>query len=379
MANAAPFWLNPANCDLAAFDRLTAQTLHPVAVPLATEIIRSVPVYDMGSADLADPGLRRALQAEWAIGMLHGAGVVVLRRAYGDTAPLDRATAVFRDLIAAESGGADHFAAGGANDRVWNSLQKLCLTDPDTFVAYHGNVAIDAICEAWLGPDYQMTAQVNQVRPGGAAQTAHRDYHLGFQTAAGAAKFPAHAHDLSATLTLQGAIAHTDMAVESGPTKLLPFSQAYQPGYLAYHRAEFRDLFESRCVQLPLSKGDALFFNPAVFHAAGANRTQDVLRLANLLQVSSAFGRALEAIDRDAMCRAAYPVLRNTEPGATRDAAIAACAEGYPFPTNIDTDPPVGGLAPESQAGLIHRALSENWAPAAFDAALAAQTQKRRA
>ena len=30
--------------------------------------------------------------------------------------------------------------------------------------------------------DYQMTAQVNRVNPGGAAQTAHRDYHLGFMS-----------------------------------------------------------------------------------------------------------------------------------------------------------------------------------------------------
>ena len=38
-------------------------------------------------------------------------------------------------------------------------------------------------CEAWLGPNYQMTAQVNLVHPGGDFQQAHRDYHLGFQTA----------------------------------------------------------------------------------------------------------------------------------------------------------------------------------------------------
>ncbi len=375
----APFWLEQGDCDLAAFDRLTAQTLRLDQVPLATEIIRNVPVYDMAGVDLGDPAVRRPLQAEWATGMLHGAGVVVLRRAYADTAPIDRATKVFHDLIARESGGADHFAAGGANDRVWNSLQKLCLADPETFVAYHGNPAIDAVCEAWLGPDYQVTAQVNQVRPGGAAQTGHRDYHLGFQTMDGAARFPGHVHDLSATLTLQGAIAHVAMSVESGPTKLLPFSQAFRPGYLAYHLPAFRDLFESRYVQLPLAKGDCVFFNPALFHAGGANRTTKVQRLVNLLQISSAFGQAMETIDRDAMCRAAYPALLATPPGLPRAAAIAACAEGYPFPTNMDTDPPVGGLAPESQAGLMRRALAEGWTFAEFDAALQTQTGKRRA
>ena len=47
-------------------------------------------------------------------------------------------------------------------------------------------------------------------------------------------------------------------------------------------------------MQLPLAKGDAAFFNPALFHGAGTNRSADVRRMANLLQVSSAFGRAME-------------------------------------------------------------------------------------
>jgi len=39
---------------------------------------------------------------------------------------------------------------------------------------------------------------------------------------------------------------------------------------------------------------------------------------------------------------------------------IAATAEGYAFPTNLDTDLPVGGLAPPSQADLVRSALAEN-------------------
>ena len=41
-------------------------------------------------------------------------------------------------------------------------------------------------------------------------------------------------------------------------------------------------------MQLPLAKGDAVFFNPALFHDAGTNRTADVRRTAHLLHVSSA-------------------------------------------------------------------------------------------
>jgi ectoine hydroxylase-related dioxygenase (phytanoyl-CoA dioxygenase family) len=57
--------------------------------------------------------------------------------------------------------------------------------------------------------------------------------------------------------------------------------------------------------------------------------------------------------------------------------AIAACAEGYAFPTNLDRDPPIGGLAPESQAALMARALKENWTALAFTQALSAQNEKK--
>src|SRR5207248_9173717 len=189
--------------------------------------------------------------------------------------------------------GGDHFAKPGANDRVWGALDKFAVRDPEAFAAYYGNDVIALISEAWLGPGYQVTSQVNVVNPGGTAQVAHRDYHLGFMSDAVASLFPLHAHRLSPVLTLQGAVAHTDMPVETGPTMYLPHSQKYLPGYVAFHRPEFREYFEGHHVQLPLRKGDAVFFNPALFHAAGTNRTADVRRMANLLQVSSAFGRAM--------------------------------------------------------------------------------------
>ena len=57
--------------------------------------------------------------------------------------------------------------------------------------------------------------------------------------------------------------------------------------------------------------GDAVFFNPALFHAAGTNRSKDVRRIANLLQVSSAFGRAMESVDRLKMSLKLYPALKD--------------------------------------------------------------------
>ena len=193
---------------------------------------------------------------------------------------------------------------------------------------------------------------------------------MGFQTVEEIARFPAHAHALSPVLTLQGAVAHCDMPVESGPTLYMPYSQIFLPGYFAWRKPEFKDYFNKNNVQLALAKGDATFFNPALFHAAGHNQTKDVKRMANLLQVSSAYGRAMEAMDRARMAAALYPSLLKVRDSDARANAIAACAEGYSFPTNLDRDPPIGGLAPETQQQLMAKALAESWEPEKFNAAL---------
>jgi len=57
--------------------------------------------------------------------------------------------------------------------------------------------------------------------------------------------------------------------------------------------------------------------------------------------------------------------------------AVAACAEGYSFPTNLDLDPPIGGLAPQTQQDLMHQALAENWETKTFTDALKAQNSRR--
>jgi len=377
-------------CDLLDFTAQVTRSTTSNDAPQADDIQKNIPIYDMArrTPALSDPDARQNVLAEWAQVLRFGAGVLVLKGAYPDTSVLDQATAVYEAIIADEKaatgGGGDHFAASGANDRIWNSLQKLCERAPEVFLHYFANPAIDAACAAWLGPNYQMTAQVNLVHPGGAAQTAHRDYHLGFQSADTSASYPAHVHDLSPVLTLQGAVAHCDMPIESGPTKLLPFSQTYRPGYAAWRRDDFRAYFEEHHVQLPLSKGDALFFNPALFHGAGANTSTDIHRMANLLQVSSAFGRAMETIDRRKMSKLLYPHAKAAQDNGTLDAphlrcAIAACAEGYSFPTNLDLDPPVGGLAPETQQALFLRALDEGIDAATFNALLDAAQAKQQA
>jgi ectoine hydroxylase-related dioxygenase (phytanoyl-CoA dioxygenase family) len=147
----------------------------------------------------------------------------------------------------------------------------------------------------------------------------------------------------------------------------LPHSQKMVSGYVAWRNAEVKKYFAENFSQLPLSKGDGAFFNPAVLHAAGTNQTKDFKRMANLTQIGSAFGRTLETVDREQMSNAIYPVLRARK-----------AAEGYAFPTNLDRDPPLKGLAPQSQADLVWQALSTDQTPEQLRKELSALAERQR-
>lgn len=379
--------LTEADCHVADLVALVEETTDVRDYPAAESVSQNMLVYDSERlrSRIATSKGRREAQAELARALMDGPGVVVFKRAFSDVSVVDRASDAFDAMIADQraSGAAsgDHFAKPGANDRVWNALEKLAVRSPSVFAAYYANDIIALVSAAWLGPAYQITSQVNVVNPGGHPQTGHRDYHLGFMSGDQAARFPAHAHLLSPVLTLQGAVAHCDMPVESGPTMYLPHSQKYEPGYLAAAIPEFRAYFEANQVQLPLEKGDAAFFNPALFHGAGHNRSADIRRMANLLQVSSAFGRAMESVDRQRMCEALFPTLLELKASGMVEPrlrnVIAACAEGYAFPTNLDRDQPVGGIAPQTQAELIWQAVAEGWDAYSFRHELAVQAARR--
>lgn len=380
--------LYESDCDIEQFKRLLSRSTDPANYPHAHRVDANVLFYDAASlTDRAtDASTRADIQDELADALLNGPGIVVFECAFTDANALTETTSVFEDIIRLQhrdgTSSGDHFAKPGANDRIWSALQKLALVRPDLFARYYANDILALISEAWLGPMYQVTSAVNVVNPGGAAQNPHRDYHLGFMSTDTAARFRAQVHRLSPVLTLQGAIAHCDMPIESGPTMYLPFSQQFEAGYIAFNLPEFRDYFAQNYIQLPLRAGDAVFFNPALFHAAGTNVSSDIYRMANLLQVSSAFGRALDSVDRESISRALYPeLLALTAEGRTREvgAVVAASAEGYAFPSNLDLDQPIMGLAGETQAELVVRALSEGMDAATFAENLRAQSLRHRA
>ena len=356
--------------------------------PYAARVERNVVVYDIGSLNLSDPTVTEGVSSEWFTALDSGPGVIALKGAFADTSIIDAATTVFESIIDREkidnAVHGDHFGKPGANARIWNAQEKLARANPDVYVEYYSNRVLALGSLAWLGPNYQMTSQVNVVYPGGKPQEPHRDYHLGFMSIEQAQRYPRHIHQSSSFYTLQGAVAHCDMPVESGPTMLLPHSQKYTHGYLAWQNQEVKDYFAENMIQLPLEKGDVIFFNPALLHGAGENESTDIIRMANLLQVSSAFGRAMESVDRTDMCLRVYAALGahrlsgKLTPTQITD-VIAATAEGYPFPTNLDSDQPVNGMVPLSQAELLSQGLAQDWTQTKLRSQLLAQNGRRKA
>ena len=203
LSNPSIGWLRADDCDLDDFIAIVEQPTSLADYPHAATVDSGVLIYD--SATLLAAGghatQRRTVEAELAHALLHGPGVFVIKAAFPDTAIVDRVTEVFRGIISHQrASGAvagDHFAKPGANDRIWNALEKLALLDPEAFADYYANDMIALASHAWLGPGYQITSQVNQVNPGGAAQLAHTDYHLGFMDNETAEQYPAHVHALS--------------------------------------------------------------------------------------------------------------------------------------------------------------------------------------
>lgn len=137
------------------------------------------------------------------------------------------------------------------------------------------------------------------------------------------------------------------MPLDSGPTQLLPYSQHFEYGYTAYRHPEFVEVFNDLMVQLELKKGDAVFFNPALFHAAGENVTKDFHRIANLLQVSACWSKPMETVDRELILRSTWDFVLariHESQGGIDDpcsqALVKAITDGYSFPSNLDRDPP---------------------------------------
>ena len=312
--------------------------------PFAASVSNNVVIYDANYLEtfIGDSENELRLKTELHQVLEGGPGVFVIRNLYRHDA-IDQSNNIFEKIVESEGNTSnDHFASG-TNTRIWNAFQKVALEDPEAFISYYSNNLLKLVAESWCGPNSQMTAQVNIVRPGGEMQKPHRDYHLGFQENQVVELFPISAHRLSNYLTLQGGVAHTDMPLASAPTMVLPYSQQYELGYLAWRDNACTDFFNDNAVQNQMNKGDGIFFNPALLHGAGSNTTKDFHRIGNLLQISSPFGKTMERIDYLKIINRIYPLLLEHSINKTLSEKlienVLVCAtDGYAFPTNLDND-----------------------------------------
>ena len=109
---------------------------------------------------------------------------------------------------------------------------------------------------------------------------------------------------------------------------------------MTFQLPEFQKYFLEHYVGCPLETGDGIFFNPALFHAAGENHTSKFERSTNLSQVSSAFRKPMECVETLALVDLCWEDLtqKYKVKGMNDEvrAFVAAFAECYPFPTDLD-------------------------------------------
>lgn len=185
--------------------------------------------------------------------------------------------------------------------------------------------------------------------------------------------------------TLQGAVAHTDMPLECGPTRLAPFSHQFQKGYMTLKNPEYIAIADKHMSQLPLKRGDAVIFNPACYHQPGINTT-DNARQACLFQIANTWTVHMVLIDRQAMAKSVWPIMKswsqqaegrkkgakvNGHGGKTEhqlDALISATCEDTLYPVNWRVGkvsrsklPMTDAQATQTQVQAIRTALSEGW------------------
>lgn len=337
-------YFNQSDIDYDDLAKICSQKTLQEDYPFADSVSNNVVIYDANYLEtfIGNSENELRLKTELHQVLEGGPGVFVIRNLYRHDA-IDQSNNIFEKIVESEGNTSnDHFASG-TNTRIWNAFQKVALEDPNAFISYYSNNLLKLVAESWCGPNSQMTAQVNIVRPGGEMQKPHRDYHLGFQENQVVELFPISAHRLSNYLTLQGGVAHTDMPLASGPTMVLPYSQQYELGYLAWRDNACTDFFNDNAVQNQMNKGDGIFFNPALLHGAGSNTTKDFHRIGNLLQISSPFGKTMERIDYLKIINRIYPLLLEHSINKTLSEKlienVLVCAtDGYAFPTNLDND-----------------------------------------
>ena len=349
-------WLSAADCSLDDFVAVVDRQTQLSDYPYADAVERNVLIYgERLRATIGTPSGRRAVQTELMRALDDGPGIVVFKQAFGDLSVVDRATEAFLAQIAAEKAagvaGGDHFAKPGANDRVWGALDKLAVTRPRGL-------------RRVLRQRRHRTGQRGVARPGLPGHLTGQRGQPRWSGADRAPRLPPRLHGRRRSRPLPGAgapaLARADPA---GRGRALRHARRDRPDPLpaATRTSTSPATSRSTCPSSPSTssrttpscrwrRATPRSSTPPCSTARARTVSTTVRRMANLLQVSSPFGRAMESVDRVAMCRALFPVLLEGKAAGASDRylenIIAASAEGYAFPTNLDRDQPIGGIAP---------------------------------
>ena len=257
----------------------------------------------------------------------------------------------------------DHSRVKGTGKRIWRSLEKLALMDPHGWIYFYCNSALDHVFEAWLGPLYQLTAQINIINQDHKNLPVHFDYHFGMLRKDLQNKFPDTQKYMNQFMTLQAIVPHSNMNFENGGTRIYSGSQKSFVENFNLTEKEVESLFCKNAICPNLNIGDVLFLNSSLLHAGGVNKTSED-RIALLIQASSAFGIPMEQNDYNLIHDVIFEnVCELYKEGklAFEDGirAIRNSSSSYLFPVNFDEISPRHGILPFTQTEKLIKKFSK--------------------
>lgn len=137
----------------------------------------NIPIYDADSlrSKLAGADDKDRVMDELQYALSYGPGVLVMRNLVPE-AVIERAEQVCEEVRAGGYGTKAYDPDSKHSKRTFAYILKHALHDPESYADYYGNEVLATVCEAWLGPSYQITASMNAIRSGGEQQAIHRDY-----------------------------------------------------------------------------------------------------------------------------------------------------------------------------------------------------------
>ena len=132
-------FFNENDINLCDFADLCSQKVSKTNYPFCSNIKKKVVIYNGEQIrSIINTPKSFELKSELHYCLKEGPGVLIIQQAFLQKKTIDKASEIFLGIIKKEKGNAihhgDHFARPGQNERLWNSLQKLCEIDPKTFI-----------------------------------------------------------------------------------------------------------------------------------------------------------------------------------------------------------------------------------------------------